>query len=95
MQADAGRSSWDLADWAGTSEAMINRVYRLRLRRVTSVLPVDERWWIVWAVVAVVLVVADLIAQKDVVIDLRDGRAQRIQLPDETPSDWFSRSRDA
>ncbi len=33
MQADAGRSSWELADWAGTSEAMVNRVYRHRLRR--------------------------------------------------------------
>ncbi|MDH4277404.1 MAG: hypothetical protein OEW83_04900, partial [Acidimicrobiia bacterium] len=42
MQADAGRSSWELADWAGTSEAMINRVYRHRLRRVSVVLPVDE-----------------------------------------------------
>ncbi len=40
MQADAGRSSWDIADWAGTSEAMINRVYRHRLRRVARVLPI-------------------------------------------------------
>jgi hypothetical protein len=42
MQADAGRSSWELADWAGTSEAMINQTYRHRLRRVSAVLPVDE-----------------------------------------------------
>lgn len=42
MQADAGRSSWELSDWAGTSEAMINRIYRHRLRRVSSVTPVDE-----------------------------------------------------
>jgi integrase len=41
-QADAGRSSWELAVWAGTSEAMINRVYRHRLRRVSAILPVDE-----------------------------------------------------
>jgi len=38
MQADAGRSSWDISDWAGTSEAMINRVYRHRLRRVATLL---------------------------------------------------------
>ncbi len=43
MQADAGRSSWDISDWAGTSEAMINRVYRHRLRRVASLLPPDDR----------------------------------------------------
>jgi hypothetical protein len=42
MQADVGRSSWELADWAGTSEAMINRTYRHRLRRVTTILPVDD-----------------------------------------------------
>ena len=42
MQADAGRSSWDISDWAGTSEAMINRVYRHRLRRVASLLPADD-----------------------------------------------------
>ena len=42
MQADAGLSSWDIADWAGTSEAMINRVYRHRLHRVSRVLPADE-----------------------------------------------------
>ena len=42
MQADAGRSSWELADWAGTSEAMINRVYRHRLQRVSAILRVDE-----------------------------------------------------
>ena len=42
MHADAGRSSWELADWAGTSEAMTNRVYRHRLRQVSAILPVDE-----------------------------------------------------
>ena len=41
MQADAGRSSWELADWAGTSEQMINQIYRHRLRRVSVVLPVE------------------------------------------------------
>ena len=41
LQADAGRSSWEIADWAGTSEAMISRIYRHRIRRVSGVLPVD------------------------------------------------------
>lgn len=36
MQADAGHSSWEIADWAGTSEAMISEVYRQRLRRVSA-----------------------------------------------------------
>lgn len=39
MQADAGHSSWEIADWAGTSEAMIGEVYRHRLRRVSGLLP--------------------------------------------------------
>ena len=38
-QADAGRSSWEIADWAGTSEAMISSRYRHRLRRVSLLLP--------------------------------------------------------
>lgn len=41
-QADAGRSAWEIADWAGTSEAMISRTYRHRLRRVASLTPVDD-----------------------------------------------------
>ncbi len=41
MQADAGRSSWEIADWAGTSERMITEVYRHRLRRVSGLRPVD------------------------------------------------------
>ena len=40
LQADAGASSWEIADWAGTSEAMISRVYRHRLRRVSVLRPV-------------------------------------------------------
>lgn len=40
-QADAGRTSWEIADWAGTSEAMISSRYRHRLRRVSKLLPVD------------------------------------------------------
>ena len=36
MQADAGHSSWEIADWAGTSEAMISEVYRHRLRQVSN-----------------------------------------------------------
>ncbi len=40
QQADAGRSTWEIADWAGTSEEMISRVYRHRLRRVASLRPV-------------------------------------------------------
>lgn len=39
MQADAGRSSWEIADWAGTSERMITEVYRHRLRRVSGLTP--------------------------------------------------------
>lgn len=42
MQADAGRSSWEIADWAGTSEAMVSRIYRHRLRRVSALRPVHE-----------------------------------------------------
>ncbi|MDH4364375.1 MAG: hypothetical protein OEY70_09880, partial [Acidimicrobiia bacterium] len=36
MQADAGRSVWEIADWARTSEAMVSRIYRHRLRRVST-----------------------------------------------------------
>jgi len=42
MQADAGHSSWEIADWAGTSEAMISEVYRHRLRRIASLGPADR-----------------------------------------------------
>ena len=28
LQADAGRSSWEIADWAGTSEAMVGGTYQ-------------------------------------------------------------------
>jgi len=43
LQADAGRSSWEIADWAGTSEAMVSRIYRHRLRRVSALRPADRR----------------------------------------------------
>lgn len=39
LQADAGRSSFEIADWAGTSEEMISRVYRHRLKRVADLRP--------------------------------------------------------
>lgn len=42
LQADSGVSSWEIADWAGTSEAMISSVYRHRLRRVSTLRPVRE-----------------------------------------------------
>ncbi len=41
-QADAGRSAWEIADWAGTSEAMISRVYRHKFRRVADLTPVEH-----------------------------------------------------
>ena len=40
---ETGYSDWELADWAGTSERMINEVYRHRTERVVSVQPVDVR----------------------------------------------------
>lgn len=42
LQADAGRTSWEIADWAGTSEAMISSRYRHRLRRLSALLPADR-----------------------------------------------------
>lgn len=39
MQADAGHSSWEIADWAGTSESMISDVYRHRLRQTARLRP--------------------------------------------------------
>ena len=42
-QADAGRTSWEIADWAGTSETMISSRYRHRLRRVSNLRPADHR----------------------------------------------------
>ena len=41
-QADAGRSSWDIADWAGTSQRMIAETYRHQLREISSLTPADE-----------------------------------------------------
>ena len=42
MQADAGHSSWEIADWAGTSEAMISDIYRHRLSLVARLRPAVE-----------------------------------------------------
>ncbi len=42
-QADNGRTPWEIADWAGTSEEMISRVYRHRLRRVAPLQPATEQ----------------------------------------------------
>ena len=47
LQADAGQTSWEISDWAGTSEAMISSRYRHRIRRVSRILPADRlggRW---------------------------------------------------
>ncbi|MEM9892798.1 MAG: tyrosine-type recombinase/integrase [Actinomycetota bacterium] len=41
-QADAGRSSWEIADWAGTSERMISDTYRHQLRDISDLTPADE-----------------------------------------------------
>lgn len=40
-QADRGRSSWEIADWAGTSERMISDVYRHQLSQISSLVPSD------------------------------------------------------
>ena len=40
-QADRGRSSWEIADWAGTSERMISDVYRHQLTQVSALTPGD------------------------------------------------------
>ncbi|MGB5755358.1 MAG: tyrosine-type recombinase/integrase [Acidimicrobiales bacterium] len=40
LQSKQGYSDWELADWAGTSERMINEVYRHRIDRVVTVRPV-------------------------------------------------------
>jgi integrase len=40
-QADRGRSSWEIADWAGTSERMISDVYRHQLNQVSALTPGD------------------------------------------------------
>lgn len=40
-QADRGRSSWQIADWAGTSERMISTVYRHQLTEVSDLTPGD------------------------------------------------------
>ena len=40
LQADAGRSSWEIADWAGTSERMVSDVSRHRLRPTAALQPI-------------------------------------------------------
>ncbi len=41
-QADAGRSSWEIADWCGSSERMISQVYRHRLKEISDLIPADD-----------------------------------------------------
>lgn len=36
LQLDAGSAAWRVADWAGTSERMIEQIYRHRLTRVSE-----------------------------------------------------------
>jgi hypothetical protein len=40
FQVEAGHENWRIADWAGTSERMIEEVYRHKLNRVTELAPV-------------------------------------------------------
>ncbi len=42
FQADAGKSSWEIADWAGTSERMIAETYRHQLKAIPDLTPADE-----------------------------------------------------
>jgi integrase len=41
LQSKLAYSDWELADWAGTSERMINEVYRHRTDRIVGVRPLD------------------------------------------------------
>ncbi len=41
LQADNGANAWEIADWAGTSQMMVDRVYRHRLRRIAGLLPFE------------------------------------------------------
>jgi integrase len=41
LQSKLAYSDWELADWAGTSERMINEVYRHRTDRIVRVRPLD------------------------------------------------------
>ncbi len=41
-QADSGRSSWEIADWAGTSERMISETYRHQLKEISDLTPADD-----------------------------------------------------
>ena len=41
LQSKHGYSDWELADWAGTSERMINEIYRHRTDKVVGVRPLD------------------------------------------------------
>lgn len=41
FQIDAGHDTWQVADWAGTSERMIEMVYRHRLTRITHLGPIE------------------------------------------------------
>ena len=39
IQAEAGHSAWEIADWAGTSERMITEVYRHQIRQIATLGP--------------------------------------------------------
>jgi len=39
-QADAGHTSWEIANWAGTSVARISSTYRHQLRKISSLRPI-------------------------------------------------------
>lgn len=41
-QADLGRSSWQIADWCGSSERLISDIYRHRLSDVSDLMPADK-----------------------------------------------------
>ncbi|MFV0525438.1 MAG: hypothetical protein ACK5RL_13180 [Acidimicrobiales bacterium] len=43
LQSKQGYSDWELADWAGTSERMINETYRHRTDKVVGVRPLAVR----------------------------------------------------
>lgn len=45
FQLDAGHEAWRVADWAGTSERMIEEIYRHRLTRVSDLGPVNVGGW--------------------------------------------------
>lgn len=56
LQAEAGHSAWQIADWAGTSERMITDVYRHKLAETSPLGPPFEHLWLpVWLPIALPL----------------------------------------